>query len=80
VVGGFLAWRGWGIGYWAVALALSGLILLLLTLARQAGGWEGLGYFGLVIIVFGPALIGLAIGGAIGLYARLKKGQGGAHD
>ncbi|MCR8546489.1 hypothetical protein M4578_01510 [Salipiger sp. P9] len=76
-------WLGWtGRGGWGLALlaALAGAMIWTLAAARAAQGWDVLGHTIVLWLMLTPALLGLCLGAALGLYRRRRRGQKAGHD
>ena len=60
-------WAGWAL-VGLLAMAVAGFMLA----GRTAQGWDGLAYMILALIFAGPALLGAALGTALGGWMRQR--------
>ncbi|MBM1229296.1 hypothetical protein JQU24_09070 [Ponticoccus sp. SC6-38] len=64
----------WGIGWLVVVLVLIAALLAAGAIreGRAVSGWDGIGYAIFAMLMMAPAILGLLLGAAIGLYRRRK--------
>lgn len=67
----------WGIGWLVPVLVVVAAILAAWAIrqGRELSGWDGIGYAIFAMLMMAPAMLGLLVGGAIGLYRRRKSGH-----
>ncbi|MFN3955204.1 MAG: hypothetical protein ACK4LQ_12195 [Pararhodobacter sp.] len=70
---------GWGLAAWLapraalwVTLALLAVAAGMVLMGRSAGGWDGLAYAILAILMFVPAALGCGLGG-LGVWLRRRR-------
>lgn len=58
---------------WIAVLCLFALAIWSIFQGRQAQGWDGMGYVILAVLLAGPAMLGLIVGGIWGMLRRRRR-------
>ncbi|MBX3246859.1 MAG: hypothetical protein KF901_06740 [Myxococcales bacterium] len=69
----WVAWRGYTRAAWALCALLTLLGGGLLLAARNAQGWDGLGYAVVAMVFVAPALVGAVLGTLSGWIRRRRR-------